>query len=166
MLRIVGISIVVFAAGWLACALPVSEKTGCVTSADCVDARVCVDGQCTPGACGLTCLAACDRVEDCGTPVAECEEECIEDDGLLPGFTDAQCKRQWDILAADDDCDAPTCLGSCRDLCVCAADCRLIVDAAACTLACQEAEDGCLPATPCSCADVPAVVQCYESGRC
>jgi hypothetical protein len=167
-IRVVAVLLCALAAVWLACALPVDEKTGCVTSSDCVDDRVCIDAQCTSGACGNACLEACDRLEDCGWPVAAaCKDDCLLDGGVLPAFTADDCKRQWDVLAVDeDDCDAATCLTNCRALCRLAAECHLIVDAPACTVGCQEAEDGCPSAVPDGCAEVPAAVQCYEAGDC
>jgi hypothetical protein len=156
-------------AGWLACALPVDEKTGCFTSDDCVEDRVCDEGHCMSGACGAACLEACDEVDDCGVATMaseDCEAACVSESGLLPAFGPAECKRQWDLLRVEDQCAAVDCLLGCRELCRRAAECNLIVDAAACMIGCQDAQMGCAPAVPSGCADVPAAVQCYEAGTC
>jgi hypothetical protein len=165
-LRVAGLGLVV----GLACSLPVEEKTACFTSADCVDDRLCDAGQCVPGGCGVTCIEVCERVvDDCelaAIPTDDCQAECVTADGLLPAFRGDQCKRQWDALAADDDCDVAQCLLDCRDLCILASECRLIVDIAACTIGCQEDANGCPTAAPSTCTDIPPTVQCYEAGRC
>lgn len=168
MLRVVAFVLVGLAAVWVACSLPVDEKVGCVTSVDCVDDRICEEGRCVAGGCGVVCLEACDRVDQCGFAMVddECASECIDANGLLPEYGDAECKQQWDELFTDEDeCESAECLLLCRDLCVYAKGCLLIVDAPACAIGCQQTEGACPPIVT-ECSDVPSTVQCWESGAC
>lgn len=167
MLRAVAYALATLVMAKLACSLPVEEKTGCVTSEDCVEDRICDEGQCSSGACVATCEAACDRVAGCelaGRP-GDCEATCASATGLLPAFDEHDCKAEWDLLV-DDACEVGQCLLDCRDLCVFAETCRLIADVPACTIGCQQLAPNCSVTTPMDCADVPSAVQCYEAGAC
>ena len=168
MFRAVAYALATLAMAKLACSLPVEEKTGCVTSEDCVEDRICVEGRCSSGACAATCEEACDRMDACmlDGPAGDCEATCTDATGVLPGFDDGDCKPQWDLFA-DDACEVPQCLLDCRALCLFAAEpCLLIADVPACTVGCQQFAPRCSVPTPMDCSDVPSAVQCYEAGTC
>jgi hypothetical protein len=151
----------------VACTLPAETKTGCRRSADCIDDRICVDLECQPGGCEPACELACDRADECGVDLSDCEDECTRGDGLLGGLSPGDCKAAWDGLSHDDaDCGTLECLHYCNDLCVAALDCLLVVDAGTCTLGCVENRPGCTGTVPTSCADIPGDVRCYEVGGC
>lgn len=157
--------------GWLAihfaCSLPTEQKTACIDSSDCVDARICDDGECMPGACVPLCDEVCRRRADCQQGGPECLSTCLlEHTTLAGGTSEDDCKRQWDLLEADPDCAVTACMAHCRDLCTTAASCKLIADATACTVGCQLMGLGCDDATPTDCTEVPTAVQCYEAQNC
>lgn len=147
----------------VACSLSVDDKTGCRTSADCVGTRICQDEQCTPGACEATCARACAGLDACSLAGAEdCPSRCTTDEGILPGFGEAQCKRQWDLLDTED-CQADACRLYCRDLCAVAQGCALIDDddGVACMLECQVQSEPCAGPAPAACVEIPGDVRCY-----
>jgi hypothetical protein len=167
-LRAVAYALATLAMAKLACSLPVDEKTGCVTSEDCVEDRICDEGQCSSGACVATCEEACDRVAECELAGAagDCEAMCTSATGVLPGFDERDCKAEWDLLV-DDECEVAQCLLDCHALCLYADEkCSLIVDVPACTIGCQHFAPNCSVPTPMECSDVPSAVQCYEAGAC
>lgn len=145
----------------IACALSVDDKTGCRTSADCLGVRICEDEQCMPGACEATCARACEGRDACGLDRApDCEPICTMDQGILPGFSESDCKQQWDLLEPPE-CTADACLSYCRELCATAEGCALIADVRACVLGCQAQADPCSGSAPTACVEIPSDVRCY-----
>jgi hypothetical protein len=150
----------------LGCALPLAGKTACATSADCIDARVCVDGQCRDGACETWCAAICDAVGDCDDgSTAGCESRCLAGDAGEPAFVPtlaaSACKDVWDAWPADDACDGLACVNVCAPSCELARSCALIVDEAACFTGCIAMIESC-DAIPSDCVSVPDEVLCWE----
>ena len=154
----------------LACALPLEDKTACRTSIDCVDARVCVEGQCRDGACETWCAAVCDAVSDCDEgPASDCEARCVAGDAgepqLVPTLAPGVCRSLWDEWPEDDACAELACVLACAPICDLAQSCALIVDASACFAGCVAENDICAAAIPSECVAVPDDVQCWEAGH-
>jgi hypothetical protein len=151
----------------LACTLSLEGKTACRTSDDCVDGRVCVDGVCNDGACETLCAAICEGADDCGDPIADCEDRCLAGDTatppLLPTLTASACGHAYDALSAGDSCDALECVLACGSLCELARECNLVVDEPACFAGCVERNEACAAAMPTTCVDeFPDDLLCWE----
>ncbi|HET6584164.1 MAG TPA: hypothetical protein VFG69_11965 [Nannocystaceae bacterium] len=150
---------------FVGCALSSDDKTACRSSDDCVDDRICDEGQCRDGACDGVCLVLCDGAGECGgAPPSDCESRCLAGDAtdpvLVPTLGAARCRRLWDEV--HDDCDDAACVLACADLCVRARDCELVDDAAACVEGCLARNETCAAAPPTDCISVPVDVLCYE----
>ncbi len=148
-----------------ACSLPTDSKTGCVKSADCVDARACVDGTCRDAACEWACSQVCELQQECGAEAGDCESDCLDPSEVLQeGLSTDQCAAQVDRLD-EEDCSSLDCYLGCRIVCETAADCSLISDPQLCALSCQDEADTCPSPTPVDCLGVPTLeIICWSLG--
>lgn len=168
--RLAGLLVGTWLVAHIGCSLPAEDKTGCSDSTDCIDHRICDDGECRPGACEPLCTEVCQRRDECEQAGSDCLSQCLLEHGTSDGTStvpsEDDCKDQWDLLEANPDCAATACMAHCRDLCTVAASCKLIADATACTVGCQQIGTGCDEPLPADCTDVPSAVQCWETGGC
>lgn len=145
----------------LSCSLPLEEKAACDDGRDCLDGRACAQGQCTDGACTLTCDALCAARNECGSSPS-CTASC--DPGLtsLVGLDPVQCGTQYDLLEGGS-CEAVNCFDACVATCGRGVECALIDDSATCTLQCQR-EAVCTGSAP-ACNELDAAaLSCWSDG--
>jgi hypothetical protein len=128
-------------AGFLAaaCTLPVGDKHGCRTSADCVGDRICVEQVCVGQACDRLCERECAALSECDVATLGCDEACAGERppilGELP-VTDDECRARWELAEQEPDCEAVLCAAHCDQLCAAALVCGSVDDVDACRTGC------------------------------
>lgn len=137
-------------AGFLAaaCALPVGDKHGCRTSADCVGARICIEQVCVGDACDQLCRRECEALAQCGVTTLACDEACVGERpaelATVPVGAE-ECRMRWELAEQAPDCEDVLCAAHCDELCGAASRCGSIDDEDAC-------RTGCITTPPAHCA--------------